>query len=104
VTYRFNGLEADLKTTYPAALALILSLVCAPALAAANIGINELLSFVVYIVILGLIFWILWWALAYFAIPEPFNKIVRVVVGLICLVVVINLLLGLIGSPMFTMR
>jgi len=59
---------------------------------------------IVYIVIVGLIFWCIWWFLGYVGIPEPFNKVIRVILGLVALVIVINLLLGMVGSPMFTMR
>lgn len=76
-----------------------------PALAAAaSISIDGLLSLLVYVVVIGLIFWCIWWALGYFAIPEPFNKIIRVVVGLVALVIVINLLLGLVGHPFLSLR
>lgn len=54
---------------------------------------------VIYLVIIGLIFWVIWWALGQFAIPEPFNKVARVIVVLLAVVVVLNILLGLLGSP-----
>ncbi len=81
-----------------------LLLLATPALAATSLSLGGLLEFVVYLVIVGLIFWCIWWFIGYVGIPEPFGKVVRVVVGLVALVLVINLLLGLAGSPMFRLR
>ena len=72
------------------------------AFAAANISIQGLLNFVIWVVILGVIFWVIWWFIGYVGVPEPFNKVLRVVIGLVALIIVINLLLGLAGSPLFT--
>jgi len=85
-------------------LAAILALVSPFAFGAVGISLEGLLSFVVYIVIVGLIFWCIWWFIGYVGVPEPFNKVIRVVLGLIALVIVVNLLLGLAGSPLFTLR
>lgn len=60
-----------------------------------------LLNAIIYIIIGGLIFWLLWWLISYIAIPEPFNKVVRVILGVVAVLFLINILLGLIGSPMF---
>lgn len=54
----------------------------------------------VYLIVVGLIFWAIWWFLAYVAIPEPFNKVVRVILALVALLIIINVLLGLIGHPL----
>lgn len=82
------------------ALALILSLASFSAFAAPIDG-SGLLNLLVYLVIVGLIFWVIWWFLGYVGVPEPFNKVIRVVMGLIALIIVINILLGMIGSPLF---
>lgn len=74
------------------------------AYAATNIGMDNLLSFVIYLVIIGLVFWCIWWFLGYVGVPEPFNKVIRVVIGLVALIIVVNLLLGLVGTPIFNLR
>lgn len=80
---------------------LSLLLLC-PALAfAATIDLSNALSVVVYLVIVGLIFWCIWWFIGYVGVPEPFNKVIRVVLGLLALIIVINILLGMVGTPMF---
>lgn len=63
--------------------------------------IANLLHLVIYIVVIGLVFWCVWWFIGYIAPPEPFNKVLRVIVGLIALVVVVSILLNLVGVPNF---
>ena len=59
------------------------------------------LSVFVTLIIVGLVFWVLWWFLGYVNPPEPFNKVARVILGLIALIFVVNVLLSLIGHPRF---
>lgn len=61
----------------------------------------DLISLIVYIVVLGLIFWLVWWFIGYVGIPEPFNKVLRVVVGLIAFLIILSFLLSLLGHPVF---
>ena len=65
----------------------------------AKMGIDALLSILVYLVIVGLIFYCVWWFIGYVGVPEPFNKVIRVVLGLVALVIVLSLLLGMVGHP-----
>lgn len=60
-----------------------------------------MLSVLVTLVIVGLIFWLVWWFVGYVGLPEPFNKVVRVLVGLCALIFLINILLSLTGTPLF---
>lgn len=85
-------------------ITFMLGMLCAPAFAAGSIGLGGLMEFIIYLVVVGLIFWCVWWFIAYVGVPEPFNKVIRVVMALIALIIVVNLLLGLVGSPMFTVR
>lgn len=68
------------------------------------ISLNALVEIVIYLVVVGLILWCIWWFIAYVGLPEPFNKIARVLVALVALVIVVNLLLGLVGTPVFSLR
>lgn len=86
------------------ALAILLAIASPFALATVGLSLSGLLEFVVYLVVVGLIFFCVWWFLGYAGIPEPFNRIARVIIGLIALIIVVNLLLGLVGSPMFNLR
>lgn len=66
-----------------------------PILAAINGA--TLLNAIIYLVIWGLIFWLIWWFIGWVGVPEPFNKVLRVVIGLAALILLINFLLGLAG-------
>lgn len=81
------------------AIALILALASPMALAVT--GVSGALNLLVYLVIVALIFWCIWWFIGYVGIPEPFNKVIRVVLGLVALIIVVNILLGMIGQPIF---
>lgn len=56
-------------------------------------------SAVIWIVVAGLICWLLWWLIGFIGLPEPFNKIARVIVAVIAVVICINALMGLVGEP-----
>jgi len=60
---------------------------------------EALVSTLVWIVVYGIVFWLLWWLLSYCAIPEPFNKVARVILAVAAVVLLINLLMGIAGHP-----
>lgn len=60
---------------------------------------SALFTGLIFLVIAGLICWLLWWFISYIGLPEPFNKIARVLVALVAVVLLINFLLGLVGTP-----
>lgn len=82
-------------------LAIPLLFVSTAALAAPSV--EGLIMLLIWLVVMGLIFWLLWWFLGYVGLPEPFNKVARVLIGLIAFVILIYLLLGILG-PMPTLR
>lgn len=57
----------------------------------------DLISLIVYLIVVGLIFGLVWWFLGVLAIPEPFGKIVRILVALIAFLIVLSVLLQLLG-------
>lgn len=63
------------------------------------IPLSGLLSLIVTLVVAALVFWLLWWFIDYVGIPEPFNKVVRVLIGLVALIFLLNLLMGMGGHP-----
>lgn len=60
---------------------------------------SGLISILVWIIVLGCIFGLIWWLIGFIGLPEPFNKIVRVVVAIIAVLILCNVLLGLVGEP-----
>lgn len=59
------------------------------------------LSLLVTLVIVGIIAWLLWWFIGYVGLPEPFNKVARVLIGLVVLIFLINMLLSFTGTHLF---
>lgn len=65
---------------------------------------ESLMWLVIEIIVGGLIYWLLTWALASVGLPEPFAKIAKVVLVLAVCVFLINALLGLAGHPIIVFR
>ncbi len=84
------------------ALALLLSFFSTAALAAPiDFSISGMVHFVVYIIIVAAIFWAVWEFVKWCEVKEPWLKLVKIVMGIVALFVVVNILLGMIGEPMF---
>lgn len=66
----------------------------------AQISGDALVHWLVYLVVLGIVFWLLWWLVAYVGLPEPFNKVARVVLAVAAVLVLINVLLAMAGHPL----
>lgn len=64
---------------------------------------TTLLHVVVWIIIAGIIFWLVNWLIGYVGIPEPFNKVAKVIVAVVAVVMLINALLMLVGRPFITL-
>lgn len=82
----------------------LLSLMAMPALAAVNISVEGLVELVIYLIIIGAVFWLLIWLIDYVGLPAPFNRVARVVVMVVGVLILINLLLTFAGHPVFTMH
>lgn len=68
-------------------------------LAATAVSGENLVSALIWIVVVGLICWLLWWFIGYIGLPEPFNKVARVLIALVAVVFLINALLTIAGKP-----
>lgn len=67
----------------------------------AQISGDAVIHSLIYIIVIGVIFYLLWWLLAYVALPDPFNKVARVILAVAAVVILINILLGIAGHPIF---
>jgi hypothetical protein len=68
-------------------------------LAAVSLSGQSLVSFFVWLVIAGIIYFLLNWALTAIGLPEPFAKVAQVVLILLVVILIINALMVLVGSP-----
>lgn len=55
----------------------------------------------IWLVVAGIIIWLLWWALNTINPPEPFKKVGTVIIVLATVIILINILLTLVGKPLF---
>ena len=66
------------------------------------ISLSAAVTVVVYLIVTGLVFWLLWWLINYCAPPEPFRKIANVVLAILAVLVIIGILLSMVGGqPIF---
>jgi len=53
-----------------------------------------MLTLLLTLVIYALIFWIILWGLNFIGIPEPFNKVIRVILVVGIIIIIVGLLTG----------
>lgn len=88
-----------------ALLASILMFASPMAFAALDISIGGLVEAVVWLIIVGLIVGLLLWAVAKAPwIPEPWKTGITYFIYFVCVLIALNFLLGLVGTPIFRLR
>jgi len=66
------------------------------------ISLSAAVTVIIYLIVAGLIFGLLWWLVGYIQVPEPFNKFLRVALAILAVLVIIGILLSLVtGQPLF---
>lgn len=61
---------------------------------------NDVLWAVIQIVIAAVIYWLIEWGIAKIGIPEPFNKVLKVILVIFVVLFCINALLTIAGRPL----
>lgn len=61
------------------------------------LSLSSLVTFVVYLIVVGLIWWLLNYLVDAVGMPEPFYKVCKVVLLVVAVLFVIGLLLSLVG-------
>ena len=59
----------------------------------------DIISLLAYIIIWGLVLYVLWWGIGKIGLPEPFGKIATVVLVLLTIIVLLSLLFGVAPLP-----
>lgn len=59
---------------------------------------SVLLNAIIWIIVAGVIFWLMNWLIAYVGIPEPFAKVAKVIIAIVAVVLLINALLSIAGK------
>lgn len=60
---------------------------------------TALISAVIWLVVAGLIFGLLWWLLGVIKLPEPFKQVAVAILAIAAVLVIINVLLTIVGHP-----
>lgn len=61
---------------------------------------ESLVHAVIWIIIAGVIFWLVNWLIGYVGLPEPFAKVARVILAVLAVLMLINALLMIVGRPL----
>lgn len=59
---------------------------------------EQLVNALIWLVGIGLIFWLLWWFISYVGLPEPFAKVARVLIALVAVVMLIRVIMQITGT------
>jgi hypothetical protein len=59
---------------------------------------DGLVNLLIWLIGMGIIFYLLWWLIAYIALPEPFAKVARVILAFVAVIILIDLILSLTGN------
>lgn len=62
---------------------------------------NALIDAFIWILLIGAVFWLLYWLLGKAGLPEPFNKIALFVLALVAVIILIRIILKVAGNPPF---
>jgi len=62
---------------------------------------QALVTILVQLIIWGLIIYVLFWAIGKVGLPEPFQKISMVVLVILTVIILLNILSGFLGTPLF---
>ncbi len=54
-----------------------------------------LIGLLVTVIVIGLVCYLLWWLIGYIGLPAPFDKVARVIVALIAVIVLLDVVFGL---------
>jgi len=66
-------------------------------LAAEALTVGVLVKTLLILIIVGLILYVVWWAITQIPLPPPFQVVVRVIFVLVCVLILIAYLLPLLG-------
>jgi hypothetical protein len=63
----------------------------------AEISGDTLVNALIYLVVYGVVAGLLWWIVDFAGLPAPFNKVAKVLIALVAVILVIRLLLRVTG-------
>jgi len=67
--------------------------------AAAELSESNITNAIVWVCVIGLVFYLLYWLVGKLAVPDPFNKIAYAVLAILSVVFCIKILFRFVGNP-----
>lgn len=64
----------------------------------------SLISLIVTLVLLGLVWYLLFWIVGQMPLPEPFKTVATVILGLVAVLVLLSLIFGIAPLPVLRVR
>lgn len=64
---------------------------------------TSIIGLVISLVIAGLIFWLVIWVVDWVGVPEPFNKVIKVIIGLVVVLYLFGILTGF-APPVYRLK
>jgi len=55
---------------------------------------SSLLALLITVIVVGAVFYLIWWLIGYLGLPQPFDKVARVIVALIAVIYLLAMLTG----------
>ena len=55
---------------------------------------DMLLTILINLIVVGLVCYLLWWLIGFIGLPEPFDKVARVIIALIAVIYLLALVTG----------
>ena len=54
----------------------------------------DIVGLLVTLLVMGLVFYLVVWLIDWVAVPDPFNKVIKAIVGIVCVIYLLGILLG----------
>lgn len=64
----------------------------------------DLISLLVYVIVIGLVFYLLYWLLGQIPLPAPFKTVALVILALLAVLILLGALTGHVGLPRIGLR
>jgi SNF family Na+-dependent transporter len=60
---------------------------------------NDIVRAIVWVVVAGVVFWLLTWLIDYAGLKEPFNRVAKIMLAILAVVFLINIIMMVMGRP-----
>jgi VIT1/CCC1 family predicted Fe2+/Mn2+ transporter len=60
---------------------------------------ENVLGLIITLILMGLLFYLVMWFVGWVGVPEPFNKVIKVVIGIVVLIYLFGIITGHMPAP-----